>query len=171
MFTSIASVDGVLPNLRRVEGNLRISQHVAATTLGTGRHPLPSKRSRVERRIRICANGVVATLGASFSSLVHMGRDPARDGRAKLCERLGRCSDAALEIINDPVLTTLGTAFASLRQIHGNIEFRNPLLTNFEARRNLECHNGVRSNSPSTNCVNCPDWLLPPPNGCDAIRL
>ena len=63
------------------------------------------------------------------------------------------------------MLTTLGTAFNNIQNIHGELQIQNnPLLTNFEALRGLQCHgspsgNGTHYYDQRTNCVNCPDWL------------
>ena len=62
---------------------------------------------------------------------------------------------------NNPALTTLGTAFESLTSLAGQIYFNlNPLLTDFEALRNLRCHGGVWENNPASFCVGCPSWLI-----------
>ena len=108
----------------------------------------------IDRSLVIRDNEAATTLGAAFSNLLQLGRDPDS------CQTTMRCT-ATLWISGNAELTTLGTAFGSLRRIFGAILFNgNPLLTNFDALRNLECHNGVYSNNPSTNCVNCPDWLI-----------
>ena len=70
----------------------------------------------------------------------------------------------SLYIWGNPALVTLGTAFRSLRRIPGTLVIcGSPLLTDFEALRNLTCHGGVYQNNPSAYCHNCPGWLLSKP--------
>ena len=90
---------------------------------------------RIDKQLKIYGNYNLATLGAAFSNLVQLGAGLPAGAPALLIE------------VN-PLLRTLGTAFAALRRISGTLSIHNNrlsshhpnVLTNFEALRNLECH-------------------------------
>ena len=40
----------------------------------------------------------------------------------------------------------------------------NVCCSDFEALQNLTCHGGIYDNNLTTNCVNCPTWLINKPS-------
>ena len=146
-----------------IEGNNALS------TFGTAFRS--DSLQEVEKAIIIYNNEAVTTLGASFPTIVEIGTDPdgQRENPNNVCTRIGGTLTTcflSLHIQGNAELTTLGTAFGSLRRMYGAILIQNnPRLSDFDALRNLECHNGIYQNDPSTNCENCPNWLINLP-GC-----
>ena len=142
---------GIYPITTSVGGRLHISSNPGLTT---AENAFPRLTRVQERCAPTCAwsglnielNDNLATLGNAFPALVELGSD--RNG-------------IALSVSGNSALTTLGSAFASLRRIPGRHRFQNnPLLTDFEALRNVECHGGIFQNFPTPYCQNCPAWLL-----------
>ena len=87
--------------------------------------------------LEITGNYALVTMGDGFAELQQIG--------------------GVLQISNHVALTSLGTAFSSLERA-GSLQINgNPLLTDFEALRNLRCHGG------SALCENCPAWLTNKP--------
>ena len=87
----------------------------------------------------------VTTLGNAFPKL----------------EKLGSANNYGLSLYlaDNPVLTSLGTAFASLRRIPGTIAF-GEAVQNFSALDNLECHGGIFvDDTGSDYCSQCPKSL------------
>lgn len=135
---------GTLPGTTRVTGYLSIYSN-SLTTLGNG---LPWLIS-VGEHLTIGPSDNLVTLGSAFPLLSDLGTDGGY---------------VSLIVAGNAALTTLGTAFASLLRIPGTllIEY-NPLLTDWEALRNLECHGGAYLNDTARYCQGCPTWLLAKP--------
>ena len=136
------------PILTSVSGRIYIAGNPGLTTYDNAFPRL----TRIGTYLHLSSNPAVTTLGDAFPVLVELGTDgqPGAYG-----------GGISLYLVSHERLTTLGTAFASLRRIRGALYINgNPLLTDFEALRNLECHGGPFQ--PST-CQGCPGWLLAKP--------
>lgn len=140
---------GTYPNTCSVTGILQIYSNPGLTTM---ENAFP-RLTRVQdyqtgnAYMQFQLNDNLVTFGDAFPALVELG---ANSGNGQ-----------SLQIASNAALSTLGTAFASLRRIPGTLYISsNPLLTNFEALRNLECHGGAYANNPATYCQGCPAWLL-----------
>ena len=136
---------GTYPVTTSVGGYLQIDTNPGLTTMVDAFPRL----TRVERYLQIDSNANLDALGNAFPVLVELGTDS---------------NGASLRVYNNAALQGFGTAFASLRRIPGTLYIQNnPLLTDWEALRHLECHGGVYQNSPTSHCQNCPTWLLAKP--------
>ena len=137
---------GTYPATTRVDGVLSIDSNPGLTTLDGGFPRL----TRIEMDLYIGNNRNLVTLGNAFPVLVEPGTSGGRG--------------VSLYVQSNLALQSLGTAFASLRRIPGTLYvINNPLLTDWEALRNLECHGGAYQNNPALYCVGCPAWLLAKP--------
>ena len=133
---------GTYPVTTSVGGYLQIDTNPGLTTMVDAFPRL----TRVEQYLQIDSNANLDALGNAFPVLVELGTDS---------------NGASLRVYNNAALQGFGTAFASLRRIPGTLYIQNnPLLTDWEALRHLECHGGVYQNSPTSHCQNCPTWLL-----------
>ena len=148
LYSGDLAINGVFPNTPSnyprltsvTNGHMFIDRNPALTSLGGA---FPELRG-IAQTLRISSNAALTSLGDGFPVLRETG---------------------GLNIYANEGLTTLGTAFRSLERVVGNFRFSgNPVLTNFEALRNLSCHNGIRGDI-SLYCVNCPEWLINKP-GC-----
>ena len=153
---------GTYPITTRVGGYLEIylnpQSHLQGglTTLDDGFPRL----SYVEQHVDIRANPYLVTLGDAFPALVHIGTENSPNFVGGFTSATGM----SLYVNGNPLLQSLGSAFASLRRIPGTLRIEdNPLLTDFEALRNLECHGGAYLNNPARYCQGCPTWLLAKP--------
>lgn len=136
-----SNMDGAFKNLVENSGNIQIKSNIYVTSMNGAF----SQLQNTDGQLVIDNNLQLRTLGNAFP-LVPVIINP---------------SATAFQITSNPQLTTLGTSFNSLRQIFGKIDIRdNPLLQNFEALRNLECHGGIRFNNATEYCENCPTWLI-----------
>ena len=151
---------GTYPVTTSVAGYLEFAHNPGLATL---EHAFP-RLTRVGQCIEIKNNPNLATLGgAAFPVLDELGA----------MSYGSQPNGASLIVQDNPALRSLGSAFASLRRLDGTLYFvNNPLLTDFEALRNLECHGGAwqssmgqynRSHSNIANCQGCPGWLLAKP--------
>ena len=105
-----------------VTGSLTIDSNAGLTTAGAAFPRL----TRVGGYLCIMGNRNLATLGTAFPVLGEFGT---------------HSTGISLFVYNNAALRSLGTAFASLRRIPGTLLFNdNPLLTDWEALRNLTCH-------------------------------
>lgn len=139
-----SNMDGAFKNLVENSGNIQIESNIHVTSMNGAF----SQLQNMDGQLVVHNNLQLRTLGNAFP-LVPVIINP---------------SASAFQITSNPQLTTLGTSFNSLRQIFGKIYIRdNPLLQNFEALRNLECHGGIRLNNATLYCENCPDWLVTKP--------
>ena len=137
---------GTYPATTRVDGVLSIDSNPGLTTLDGGFPRL----TRIEMDLYIGNNRNLVTLGNAFPVLVEPGTSGGRG--------------VSLYVQSNLALQSLGTAFASLRRIPGTLYvINNPLLTDWEALRNLECHGGAYQNNPALYCVGCHAWLLAKP--------
>ena len=144
--SGITTMDNVFPRLIQADEYLGIQRNLGLTTMGNA-FPL---LAQVEQYLYIELNANLVTLSSAFPALVELGLQSA--------------SGKSLDVNQNAALTTLGTAFASLRRIPGTLYFdTNPLLANFDALSNLECHGGAYNNDPATYCQGCPAWLLAKP--------
>ena len=140
-----------------VTGYLQFLGNPGLVTLGTGFPRL----THVERYLVIGRNHNLATFGAAFPALVALGAQTNNNGMSG-CQLPN--NGISLSVVENYALTTFGTAFGSLRRICGMLHINsNPLLTDFEALRNLTCHGGVWQNNPAYWCQGCPAWLLAKP--------
>ena len=143
------SMDGTFQNLKRTGGYFSIGYNQGLASTGDAFPRL----EQIEGYLNIENNDNLTSLDTAFFDLVQIGTvaNPGNHG-------------ISLYIVSNRLLTTLGTAFRSLRRIDGTLEIHsNPLLTDFEALRNLICHGGVYESDPSRDCQNCPSWLLDKP--------
>ena len=143
---------GTYPVTTSVSGDVNVGNNPGLRTLGNAFPRL----TRVDGVVTFWGNDNLATLGTAFPVLVELGTSANNN--------YGR----SLVLANNPTLRTLGSAFASLRRISGTVYFNNnPLLTNFEALRNVECHGGMAVDqgwgNPSVYCQGCPAWFLAKP--------
>ena len=139
------AVDRHLPATTSVGGYLDIDSNPGLATMDDGFPRL----TRIGEYLNIRSNANLVTLGTAFPVLVELGTSG---------------HGISLYVHSNVALTSLGSAFASLRRIPGTLRFYiNPLLTDWEALRNLDCHGGVHANNPADSCHNCPTWLLNKP--------
>ena len=136
---------GLYPVATSVAGHLHIHTNPGLTTMDNAFPRL----TRIDWHLQIDTNANLGTLGDAFPVLVELGTNSG---------------GISLYVHTNAALQSLGTAFASLRRIPGTLYFdTNPLLANFDALSNLECHGGAYNNDPATYCQGCPAWLLAKP--------